>query len=533
MNTASQPPGKHVSTPRSDVGGHPHAGSAKIAVNSVTYGLRSISNSESAGLIVLGLLLSALFHVSANQGVFFYVGCAVAVGVGVSVAFVPLRHLVLPIAIMILLMPDLTQTSDQIQIIGQIQTASLWQLTIGPLSPAMFVMTILIIALVRLSRISTVRLFVLPFVFFFGVSVLASAFYGYLSESGSRFIADFKLAVFVYFSLVLFDAYFRRFPEETLRSAQLFLMLLVGSVLFQSIRYVFSSPAETFDSSYVNSSLDSAKGLILAITFYAMAKIGGRRNVLVWAGVALFSLFLLISYQTRWLILTFIVGFALALQVFPVSRQIKLAIFLGSALALGLLILIMAESEALRIMLLRFSFVQDIGRASELVDVELVRGGSIINSVNQLWERKALFTGMGYGSWYSDDYFPMPGANITAFDEESLRTGKFYRVHDFVFHFFFKFGLIGLAVYLWLFLKPLLKLWGHRRQIAKVHGGTELLIVLFGITPTVITYMWFTGKGNMFCGFFIALCISWSYILFNRTNECVLTRYPQTSANLQ
>ena len=198
--------------------------------------------------------------------------------------------------------------------------------------------------------------------------------------------------------------------------------------------------------------------------------------------------------------------------MYPIKRKLLLAALIVPTVSLGITALIVFESESLRIMLLRFSFLQGVGANTSIVDIDIVRGSSIVNSLNQLWERNGWLTGFGYGSWYSDDYLPMLNLNTTAFDEQSLVMGRFYRVHDFLFHFLFKFGIVGLGIYLWLFIKPLRQFWSGKREIMRMAGGAELLIVMFGIAPTVVTYMWFTGKGNIFCGFYIALSASWLFI---------------------
>ena len=74
--------------------------------------------------------------------------------------------------------------------------------------------------------------------------------------------------------------------------------------------------------------------------------------------------------------------------------------------------------ETIRIFLLRFSFFNDLSTIG--TESEVVRVASIINSINLLWENNAFLTGMGYGSWYDDSYFPMLNLSNSAFDDDSL-----------------------------------------------------------------------------------------------------------------
>lgn len=479
----------------------------------IGYDLRIFSKVDCIVLVSIGLALSFVFNVDNSQGFLFPIAYSAAIAIAASVCIIPLRLIVLPFAVIVLLMPDLTQTAAQVEFAGRLTSASLWQLPVGPLSPAVLVLGCLGIALLRLSLVSTIRPFKTVFFYFFVVSVLVSLVHGYAQESMGRFIADFKIVSFLYVSLLLFDAYLRRYPEETLRITQLFFMFLIGSLLFQSMRALVAPSQAIAVQTYEHGSLDSAKGLVLAITFYSIAKLGKGSRVLVWALVACTTLYLLLSYQTRWLIVTFVLGLLLIYLVYPVKRKLLLAALIVPAVSLGIVGLLAVDSEALRIMLLRFSFLQGVGANTSIVDIDIVRGSSIVNSLNQLWEKNGWLTGLGYGSWYSDNYLPMQNLNATAFDEQSLELGRFYRVHDFLFHFLFKFGIVGLGIYLWLFIKPLWQFWVGKREIMRMAGGAELLIVLFGIAPTVITYMWFTGKGNIFCGFYIALCTSWLFII--------------------
>ncbi len=475
----------------------------------LTAGLRRLSPSNCLLLVVVAVVLSFVFNVDNSRGVLFQLAYAISLAVAFSVIVIPRRFIVLPLAAIVMLMPDLTQTAAQVDALGQLTAASIWQVRVGPLTPAVLVFICLSIVLLRMSMVSTLRLHRLVLVYFFGVAIVVSFLFGYPQQSMARFITDFKIALLLYFSLLIFDAYFRTFPEELYRTMQVFLMFLIGAVVYQVLQQYLLSPANDLGLSYEHTSLDSAKGLTLVLTFLAIARIARARRVLFWTAVACATLFIVASYQTRWLILTFILGLAIAFFAIPAKRRLLLALSFTPIFALAIAALIVFESETLRIMLVRFYFLGQVGSGWGISEIEVVRTGAIINSLHQLWEHNAVLTGMGYGSWYTDAFIPMPNLTTGAFDEESLLSGRYYRVHDFTFHFLFKFGIIGLAVYVWLFVRPLRQLWKQRHGLVQRAGGTELLLVFLGLAPTVITYMWFTGKGNIVCGFYIALCTAW------------------------
>ena len=468
--------------------------------------MRGITRLRGTQLLVFALLFGAIFTIDATNGPLFYAARLVTGLVALSVVIVPLRLIYVPFAVMMFLMADLTQTSQQVADVGIVPTASIWQLAVGPVSPAILVLLCLLVALVRLSRVTTLRLHRLILVYFLVVAVLVSAFNGYPQESFPRFIADFKILLFFYFSIMFFGAYTRAFPEETLRVIQVFALFFVVSLLVQALISIGRGESSLADSGYLNTSLDSSKGLILAVTFFAVARLVRGRQVALWSAITVISLYVMISYQTRWLVITFLLGLLLTLQLLPMRKRLKVVAWGIPVVSIAAIALIAFESEALRIMLLRFSFLENVGAATSIVDIELARGSAIINSMNHLWERGSVLWGMGYGSWYSDDFFPMADLGISAFDEESLQSGKFYRVHDFFFHFLFKFGVAGLLFYVWVFVQPLRQLWKARRSILRRQGGYELLTVVFGIAPTIVTYMWFTGKGGILSGFYVALC---------------------------
>lgn len=473
------------------------------------FDLRPIPRTNRFFLAFGALLLAMVFNINSGDGLIYYAAVALAVTVILSICIIPLRLIAIPVAVLIVLMPDLTQTVDQIDLVGRLIAASVWQLQFGPLTPAMLVLIFLLIALLRISLASTIQLHWVTFFYFFGAAILLSFLNGYPQESVSRFITDFKIPVFVYTSLLLFDAHFRKFPEDLLRTTQVFMMFLVGALVYQVIIVTAFAPSDIIGRSYVHSSLDSAKGLTLAVTFFALAKVGKASRIVFWFLILCVTLSLLITYQTRWLLVTLFMGLLLVFFVYPLKKKLILALWFIPIFLVGIVTFVFLESEALEIMLRRFSFVQQLGSGVSFRDIEVVRTASILNSVQHVWDNNALLTGMGYGSWYDDDFVPMPNLTTAAFDQESLSLRRFYRVHDFGFHFLFKFGVLGLLIYLSLFLRPLRGLWSVRRAAMRNDGGAELFVVLFGIAPTVITYMWFTGKGNLFCGFYIALCSAW------------------------
>jgi hypothetical protein len=262
--------------------------------------------------------------------------------------------------------------------------------------------------------------------------------------------------------------------------------------------------------------LDSGKGLISIISFWSIASIAEGKRVLLHLAIVVLTLYVLLAYQTRWLVVTFILGIFFITIFLGFIRSTLLAIPVLLFLIISIPLMIQISPEVWRITLLRFSFIENISSGVSLEDIELARAGSIYNSLYTLNENKAFLTGMGYGSWFTDSFFPMPNLTISGFDEDSLNTGKYYRVHDFSFHFLFKFGIVGIFLYASCFFKPIINIWKKRVYYRDNIFSRRISILFLGTFPMALTFMWFTGKGLMFCAFFIVLAYEWiKYFDFN------------------
>jgi hypothetical protein len=201
-----------------------------------------------------------------------------------------------------------------------------------------------------------------------------------------------------------------------------------------------------------------------------------------------------------------------------IIKLFKIVLIIAILVSFTFPILNQLNPEPWKIMMLRFGFIESLGSNSDITDVELARGSAIINSVSTIAANKAWFTGLGYGSWYSDIYFPMSNLTTAAFDEDSLKTGKYYRVHDFVFHFMFKFGLIGLFLYSGLFFGAVRDIWRRKSFLFIDQYGRKLLLIYIGIMPMTLTFMFTTGKGLLFSALYIV------------TLKCLIEFYSTNSA---
>ena len=153
----------------------------------------------------------------------------------------------------------------------------------------------------------------------------------------------------------------------------------------------------------------------------------------------------------------------------------------------------------------RFSTFSVIGTEG-VGAVDLTRVVSIVNATHLLWDKHAILVGLGYGSWYTDSYLPYPPGYslVGGFDPEWIASGRFYRVHDFVFHLLLKLGVIGLMLYAAAFVTPMVRLWRRRGALPtlRLWGPT---VILWGSLVTVMTSMYWSGKGLLLSAFFVAV----------------------------
>ena len=412
--------------------------------------------------------------------------------------------------ILMILMPDITQSYEEIDFYGTKVTTSFWQLFLFGLPPSFFVFLFLFFIGLRLKINYISKPYFVLFLYFSLISVTISFFYGYIFDSFSRFISDFKVVIFFIGGLHIFD---KLFKIERINKGQLVstffgftISFLVGDLIFS-----FFNNIDTSLTSYKNLSYDSVKGLVIFPAYYAFLRIIQGERILFNFILLIFSLYLLIAYQTRWLYLTFFIG--LILIMFFLEFKMIL-IYLTTVPILFFIILYFLRffnNDILEIAIIRFSFINDLNSKSSLDEVDIVRAGSIYNSIYTLKDKFGFFWGLGYGSWFTDNYFSMSNLTVAAFEDSSIQIRRFYRVHDFFFNYLFKYGIIGILIYLNTFISPLYKLYKIKNILKKNTQYYITFLLLVGFTPTAITYFWFTGKGLLICSFFVSLL----YYLFN------------------
>ncbi len=450
----------------------------------------------------LGVVASVLVDARMSDGALYAVGLAFSVLMAIGVLAAPRRFAILPLFLFMICAQDLTQSEVDLALHGVDPSATLWQIRLFGLSRAITVFGLLIVAMLRLPHASVQRHQRWLLFYLFVVAPLTSLFFGFATDLGT-FVSDAKLLMFA-FGLIYFRRYFAKFREELPRVLALFLAL-AGGRYFVDFAYLVLGIVRTEISDVNRVSVDSAKGLLVVLMIYLLYQVISGRWRIRAATLLTMALVLLIAYATRWLLLTLIVGIVLFGILVGARRAILTGVAVGVLLAAGITAAAILHPETLDIAQKRLSSLTTI-ETGGVEAVDLTRVISIVNSQRLMWDRHATLTGLGYGSWYTDNYLPYPPGYdlVGGFDPEWIAERRFYRVHDFVFHMLLKLGVIGLSLYIAAFLTPLIRLW-RRRRVLRYTALWEPTVILWGASATVLTYMYWSGKGLLLSALFVAI----------------------------
>lgn len=465
--------------------------------------------------IFIGIFASIVTSAKTTSPVWYGFGMLVSAIVLISIVVLPKKYVVYPVLLLIVNMVEHSQTYDDELLYGTILSASPWQITIGPFGGSVLVVVFLCAGYLRLIKykINDI-LYVCLLVYFMAIVPIISYAYGYFNEGTAQFMVDAKVGVMFCVSILFFYSYYRRYSENILMTSQMFIALAVGNFVLDAY-YMINGISGTDISGYRNISIDSGKGLLTVLIFYLLSMLLRKRNMVFNVVLITFSIYLLVAYQTRWLLITLVLGLVLVLILHGV-KNMMIAISSICVVSIFVLpVLVKIFPDAIEAMALRFGFIESLSVAPSLDKIDIVRAGSIYNSMNVLKDKMAFLTGLGYGSWFDDKYFPMESLSLGSFNIQSLEAGKYYRVHDFFFHFLFKYGIIGLVLYVVSFARPMIKIWNCRKTIMANSTNITVSTVLFGSAPMVISYMYWSGKGLLFSGLFVVALTVWGKYMDN------------------
>lgn len=486
--------------------------------------LPRLSASAIRNWMLVGLAFSVIFDADARQPILFWLGMVLGFGVVMLIALVPCRWMPVPLFIVLLNAPDLTQSSEDIKESGVIVSATPWQFHLGPLSPALWIAGLLVLACLRLHPAWHRRDF--PLLVHLAIVVpVMSLIHGYATQSPSEFITDAKLVINFGLGLVFFTQYYTLFPRKLLSCCQLFLAIAAGRYALDAF-YLFAGIYKTVISGFNRVSIDSAKGVLIVFIILFIAWLVIRRGRKIALILLPAAFYLLLAYQTRWLVLTLVMGVILVVLSVGGRVLVRSVCTVAVLWFVAMPLLATLRPHVLEVIGMRFSSFGLLLDQFDFKGADSTRFASVVNSVSLLHERGALLTGLGYGSWYSDDVYPFSYLTDGDFDLDSLASRRFYRVHDFGFHLLFKIGLIGVVLYLGAFAWPLFALWRDRARIARDRDrlGMMVFLVLIGIAPTFISSLFWSAKGLLLSGAYLATIWAWKKELMAGFGDCKALR---------
>jgi hypothetical protein len=437
-----------------------------------------------------------------------------------SPIFLPRKLIILPLILYITICPDLSYVPGDFEYYGKIiTTASPWQYWVfNNISPATTLLVTLLLILVRINLFSIKNNEAIVFGYFFIIQLIVFLYFGNYNEPLDRIFTDFKVGLYLLLGLIIFQQYTSKCLENSSFIFQLFFILLI-SRFFLDFAYLIFGIDRTFISEYSRISVDSAKGTLIFMIFLSLGKIissKSQKHKVVFAVSTAALFFLLISYQTRWLLVVFAAGFLIYIYLIGWKNifnffRFNFLIFVTVLLLISSFLPFVSE-----VFLRRFSTTFD-APIEGFEQVDVIRVGSIVNSLGKLEENNAFLFGLGNGSFFTEDYFPFFNVSEQDFDAGSISSGRYYRVHDFVFHFLFKYGVIGILLFSYIILEKAKKVYflGQKNHLRSSPYGF-IAFSIFATIPFIITSLFWTAKGLLLVGFFISFC---GYIIRVIENE--------------
>lgn len=450
-------------------------------------------------IFFIAILLSISFDFDQNNTFFYFFGLFVSGICFITVFFIPRKHILLPLLVFLILAKDTTQGSEEIEKVGVILSATPWQQKIFNFSPASIFGFWLIFVFLRLFDFKFK--FTITFLYLFIFSVLVSFWFGYPQENLGKFFTDLKVPFFFFLGVSIFENFFKRFPNQLYKIAFITLIFIAARTVVDAFYLIANVGDKLNTSNYL--SFDSTKGIILILIFYIIERIISGKNIFLNIIFLALTFTVLIAYQTKWLILMFFVGLLFFFILIDNRNKLKLFLFIAFFSVLILPILFYSFPVVFELIYFRFLNLLSLDSSSEINDIDLIRTGSIINSLGFLYEKNSILTGLGYGSWFNDQYFPMVNVNSSSFDEDSILSGKYYRVHDYFFYFLMKFGLIGLYLFTRLFFLYIYKLNKIRKQYFFDSSFQTILIIIACSSIGLLTSFFWTGKGLLLIALFV------------------------------
>ena len=275
-------------------------------------------------MFALGVVMSVLTDARWSNAPLYALGVAISVLAALGVVAMPRRLAVIPLFLLIICSQDLTQSEVDIAAHGVEPSATLWQLRLLGVSPAIAMFALVLVAVARLPRAPLQRHQRLLLFYLFVVACCTSLAFGYATSNLAMFVTDAKFAMFG-LGFVYFRRYLARFPDELPRVLAVFLAMAIGRYAVD-FAYLALGIVRTEISDVNRVSVDSAKGLLVALMMYFLYQVVTGRWRARAALLLSLSLVLLIAYASRWLFVTLALGVIMFAFAIGARRAVRTSI---------------------------------------------------------------------------------------------------------------------------------------------------------------------------------------------------------------
>lgn len=457
---------------------------------------------------ILGVLVGLLSDVSSTQGKMYFLAKGIlATGLFISI-FSPVRFGIIIFLILSIVGTDISQSSLEMLEFGAISKASIWNLNVGFVRPSWIIAAVCLLHIIKVGRLQFDKNVTYAIVWFLSVPLIAGFFYGFINNSPvarTQTIVDIKFGIMLLISIVLFRSVLTKNPEYL----AILVAVFMGSVFarhFIDLINFFLDRGSLF-AGIVRVSVDSTKGTTVLLLLYSIYLVLVRKRFLLGTIIGIFSSLLLVVYTTRMLWVTCILGIMVLLLLFGFKRGLLMLPVVVIVLFAGIFVLQKLQPESAWVVSKKAESLTGIGRSGNFLQrIDPLRYGEIVNTLYVSFQRVSFIFGNGYGSYYTDDVIPFPQDLVSAFDEVSIMTGKFYRVHNFFPHTLFKHGLVGFVIITALWFVPGWRCYKILKYDPFLMNGIPACLIAFLITA-IIQLFW-SGKGLFINGFIIAVLYS-------------------------
>ncbi len=459
---------------------------------------------HNAFLWILGFSFSVLTDANTSQP--FLYSCGILATLLVITGVLSVNHVYKPVFLLLLLInsPDITQSASDVDTVGTLQSATVWQIEIGIFRPT-FVFTSILTYLCLSIKPATLPKAVSRFLLYFlTVPIITMIGYGYLFNSPvSAIFHDAKLPILIALSFYYFYSYSTNFNNGLTNVITAAFWLILGRLSVDFMYYCMGA-SNTYISGINRVSVDSGKVLIVPMVLVMVHNVVSGRHVISSLFVMVCAILVAFAYHTRSLLLLLAVGLILLFILFPIKAILKPLVMFCSVSAMALFLFPDFIDSGFGSSLGRFNFTVDQSVNSIFYSMDPIRYISFANAGGTMTESLSWLWGMGYGSWYSDERFPFPSdfTLASAFSAESVSTGRYYRIHDAIAHITFKFGLFGLCLYIMCAVTPVRELFQkHGRDRIRLSASMSVLLVS---TPALMLYLFWSTKGAALLGALLA-----------------------------